>query len=78
MLDKLIIDRETLSFNITPINNCFHDNHFSYGFGDILAPSRFGSVCSANIKKTIVVLSRPPILSNMVQKYPECAIIVCN
>ena len=30
MQDRNIFDREALSFNITPINNGFHDNPFLY------------------------------------------------
>ena len=78
MQDRNKFDRETLSCNITSINNGFHDNQFSYGFGDTQAPSPFGSVCSANIKKTIVVLSWALILPNMIQMYLACVIIVCN
>lgn len=78
MQDRNEFDRETLSCNITSIKNGYHDNHFSYGFGDTQATSRCGSVCSANIKKTIVVLSWALILPNMIQMYLACVIIVCN
>ena len=61
MQDRNIFDREALSFNITPINNGFHDNPFSYGFGDTQPPHALVQCVVQCIKNTIKVFSRPVI-----------------